>query len=223
MTTGDLLGLINQYRTEKLDWTVTVYPRPKRIQDLPLPSSSWQGDFVVRRWIVHDPFMIQGVREYQQGDSMNMINWKATARSAAFQVHNHDFTADHHLYVYLNVEDTSQTWKDINNVELIEQGIDYAASIVNESIGKGIPTAFGCNAVLTDQPEHHTVRIQAGSGPVHLITMFDVMARLRIKRSLPFYVFLEEDIDRQAIRRDFLIITTHVDEQIAVAIDTLRR
>ena len=59
----------------------------------------------MRRWIVDDPFMLAGVREYQYGDSMRDVNWKATAKTGNLQVNQRDFTADRRLMVYLNVED----------------------------------------------------------------------------------------------------------------------
>ena len=81
MTAGDLLGIKDPFSQNNLQANLVVYPSIIPMQEVPLPSHNWQGDISVRRWIVDDPFIISGVREYRAGDGMNQISWKATART----------------------------------------------------------------------------------------------------------------------------------------------
>ena len=60
---------------------VYVYPKLTGIDDLPIPSSSMQGDAFSKQWLIKDPFSVSGIREYRFGDPFNSINFKATAKS----------------------------------------------------------------------------------------------------------------------------------------------
>lgn len=64
-----------------------IYPVLLNLDELPLPIHSWLGELPVKRWIVEDPFLTAGIREYSSGDSMGLVNWKATARTGVMQVH----------------------------------------------------------------------------------------------------------------------------------------
>jgi uncharacterized protein (DUF58 family) len=67
---GDLFGISQSVRTERVDARLLVYPRPAPLSELPLPWRGWQGEYAVRRWTVEDPFLTQGVREYRAGDPL---------------------------------------------------------------------------------------------------------------------------------------------------------
>ena len=128
ITCGDLFGLQEISKTFQIDANLVVYPKILSMEDILLPSHSLQGDVVVRRWIVEDPFIISGVREYNYGDPLNRINWKATARTGQLQVRNNDFSAHPRILIYLNVDISEDMWEAVTDRERIEKGISYAAS-----------------------------------------------------------------------------------------------
>src|SRR5699024_9228119 len=115
MTSGDPLGFNPKHRVINVsNANILVYPNLVPLGDIPFPTHSWMGYITVRRWIVEDPFLTAGVREYTHGDSMNAINWKATARTGNLQVNKKDFTADPHLMIYLNFDDIEEDiWKPV--------------------------------------------------------------------------------------------------------------
>lgn len=210
----DLLGFSVDTTGRKLSARILVYPRLVSMDDIPLPTHSWQGDIAVRRWIVDDPFMISGVREYRWGDALNHINWSATARTGKLQVHNRDFTADPHLMIYLNFDTSDDMWDAVTNPECIEQGISYAASIAHYMINQGIETGFACNGYQI-YPNGESLRIEPRCGRDHFTYILDNMARLVIKRSVSFYTFLEQDIIRGITNTDILIITSYMSDRLS--------
>jgi hypothetical protein len=215
LTLGDVLGFGETFDRFNAKATVTVYPEVIPIEDIPLPSHSWLGDIMVRRWIIDDPFVNAGVREYSYGDSMNSVNWKATARTGSLQVSKKDYTADHHLMIYLNFDESEDIWMPIQNAPLIEKGISYAASIAQNSISKGISTGFGCNSYLVEPFGGQTaenniktsVRIEPNNGKHQLTYLYDTMAKLSLDRSMSFNRFLIEDMKNRQ-DTDILIITS---------------
>ena len=64
MTTGDLFGISSAVQTFPLQLELLVYPTLLDLSELPLPVHSWLGELAVKRWIVEDPFLTAGIREY---------------------------------------------------------------------------------------------------------------------------------------------------------------
>lgn len=228
ITSGDPLGFAGKHQSETIDVSaaVLVYPSLVPMEDIPLPSHSWQGDIVVRRWIIEDPFIAAGVREYTYGDPMNNVNWKATARSGILQVTKKDYTADHHLMIYLNFDLTEDIWMPITDESLIEKGISYAASIAQYAISQGIPTGFGCNSYLNDPfkkvvTEKEPIHIQPQGSKSHQYYLFETMAKLKMERSKSFHLFLEEEVGEQMKDTDLLFITAFVSEKMQAHIQKL--
>lgn len=213
LTIGDLFSVFSVYRKLTLDLHLTVYPKPILPENVQLPSHSWQGDFTVRRWIVDDPFMLAGVREYQYGDSMRDVNWKATAKTGNLQVNQRDFTADRRLMVYLNVEDHEKMWNHVMDDQLIEQGIRYAAGFIQEAIHAGMEAGFATNAFVSGA-EKEPVRIEPASGRGHFEYILGQMARLYIGRSVSFDLLLEQECQRKVANLDIIIITTYMNDKL---------
>ncbi|MDF2714286.1 MAG: hypothetical protein K0R28_1211 [Paenibacillus sp.] len=224
MTGGDLFGMFVTYRTLHFDkqTRLLVYPERIPLGDIPLPSHSWQGDISVQRWIVDDPFRIAGVREYRYGDAMNMINWSATARSGALQVHRRDFTADHRIMIVLNFEITETMWGAVTIPERIEKGIAYAAAIAESCIAKGIDTGFGCNGPVIDRPKQ-SVRIPPSGGDAHLTDLYEAMAMLQIERTEGFSEYLDYDLLQGTSNTDFIFLTSYVSDKMERQFERLRQ
>ncbi|MFE5317540.1 DUF58 domain-containing protein [Paenibacillus sp. NPDC056579] len=221
LTHGDLLGMYKNTLKLELDAELLVYPKLAPLEEIALPSHSWQGDFSVRRWIVDDPFMITGVREYRYGDPLNGVNWKATARMGKLQVHQRDYTADHRLMIYLNVEDHEKMWNQVNDEELYERGLSYAAAIAQQAIDQGMETGFGTNAYTVDAPKE-AVRVHPGSGSEQMTFILETMAKVVVARSIPFDTLLEEEVASGFSNRDILIITSYIGEKMKTPIEQLR-
>lgn len=222
ITCGDAFESEEVCRNIDLSSSLLVYPKPVPIEEVPLPTHNWLGDIVVRRWIIEDPFMILGVREYRYGDPLNRINWKATAHSGKLQVHNLDHTSDPHLMIYLNVDESENMLGPVTNPDMIERGITYAASIAHHAISKGIEAGFGSNGYIVDHPRQ-VVRVLPRSGTRQLTVLLEVMAKMVIAQSTTFSTFIEEDIIKGVTDRDFLFITCYVSEDMERQINKLRK
>ncbi|NMA94710.1 MAG: DUF58 domain-containing protein [Clostridiales bacterium] len=221
LTSGELFGVQEVSRTYYFDTELIVYPKILPIDEMPLPSHSWQGDVTIRRWIVDDPFIISGVREYNYGDPLNKINWKATARVGSFQVHNTDFTAQPNILIYLNVDISESMWEAVTDIERIEKGIQYAASIADFAISKGMDVGFGTNAYIKDG-EESPIRIRPSKGEGQLLYILEVLAKLEVARSVTFYTFLETDIQTGLTGADIIIMTCFISERMQDQIRLLR-
>ena len=103
----DLLGLKTTSHVAEVNTAVTVLPRPMDLQGSFTSANRLQGDIIVRRNYLDDPFYRVGVREYTPRDSMRNIHWAATARTGKLMVHNNQQTAEQNMLVLLNLQSRS--------------------------------------------------------------------------------------------------------------------
>lgn len=219
MTTGDLFGLSRSTQTFPLQLELMVYPIIVDLYELPLPIHSWLGELPVKRWIVHDPFLTAGTREYNPGDSLGSLNWKATARTGRMQVHKKDFTADSRLVICLNVEISDSMWRTVTDVERIELGIRYAATVADYAVGHGIETGFLCNGRLDGEGANDPVDAKPMG---RLDDILGLLARLHLDRTMPMSRLLEQEAEKGNIDTDYLIISCHLGPELQQAAEHLR-
>ncbi|KAB8132333.1 DUF58 domain-containing protein [Gracilibacillus oryzae] len=229
VTTGDAIGFGESFDSIEASTAVTVYPKIVAIDEIPLPSHSWLGDISVKRWIIEDPFLHAGVRVYRAGDPLNTINWKATARSQKMQVNKKDYTADHHLMIYVNFDTNEDIRLPIENPERLEEALSYAASLAAYTIEQGIATGFGCNGYFVE-PFTNTlerikpsIRVGPSSSGSQLDYILDTIAKVKMDRSRNFRAFLEEDIEQELSDTDIILFTRQVSEKVEQKIAQLEQ
>ncbi|MDQ8733701.1 DUF58 domain-containing protein [Paenibacillus sp. LHD-38] len=220
LTGGDLLGLSKASEQIALHGELLVYPKPAEVPIHELPYHSWQGDQSVKRWIINDPFVIAGVRNYQAGDTFKQINWKATAKTGNLQVHQFDFTADRRLMIYLNVDDAEGMWRSVTDLALIERGIEWAAGAAEAVIQQGMEVGFAANMPTAGMKE--SVHIEPRGGHEHLIGLFEEMAKLEIERTELFHHLLEREAHSGFSERDILMITSYWNDELEQQANQLR-
>ncbi|WP_270170954.1 DUF58 domain-containing protein [Paenibacillus sp. SYP-B4298] len=222
LTCGDLLGFAQTSVRLHVGGELRVRPRPLPMHQLQLPSQSWQGEQTVQRWMLEDPFLTAGVRDYRSGDSLRAVNWKATARTGTLQVHKRDYTADHRLMILLNVEDHERMWNTVNEQERVEWSISYAAGAAAYASGQGMEVGFAVNAPLYDQPKL-PVRIMPHGGQGQLNRILDTMAGLVIEHAQPFYELVQQEADSVRARTGYLVLSAFMSERIAAQLERLRQ
>ncbi|GAA0285542.1 uncharacterized protein (DUF58 family) [Gracilibacillus halotolerans] len=228
VTVGDVLGYSEEFDSFNAETAVTVYPKITNLDEIPLPSHSWLGDITVRRWIMEDPFLHAGVREYEQGDPLHTVNWKATARTQSLQVNKKDFTADHHLMIYVNFDVDEDIRMPMTELETMEKALTYAATLATYTIDQGIATGFGCNGYYVEPFVNSTdrikpsVRVEPSASDGQKEFILDAIAKVKMDRSRNFRAFLEEDIEMGREDTDILIFTYQMTEKVAQQITRLQ-
>ncbi|MCR8656796.1 DUF58 domain-containing protein [Paenibacillus endoradicis] len=220
VTSGDLMSLAKVNRTIQLNGKLTVYPKPIAIPLDKIPYHSWQGDVSVKRYILPDPFVVAGTRQYEAGDTFKQINWKATARAGSLQVHQYDFTANRKLMVVLNIDDREGMWRVVSNPSMIEDGIRYVAGITEEVIKQGMQAGFATNMRTAQQT--HSLYIEPNSGENHWLSILDAMATLELERTESFSELLDAIIASKVSYTDFLFLSSYWNEELEAQLNQLR-
>ncbi|MCM3631764.1 MULTISPECIES: DUF58 domain-containing protein [Paenibacillus] len=221
LTSGDLLGISRQSKQIPLDSQLIVYPKPITIPFDRIPYHSWQGDQIVKRFIMPDPFITAGTRPYQYGDSLKAVNWKATARTGALQVHQYEFTANRKLLIIVNVDDNEGMWRAVSNIELIERSINVAAGVAKLAIDQGMECGFAANMRGIEHADSVWVAPARGDGQWY--GMLEVMAQLLLERTEPLNDMLLRYAEEGLSQHDIFIISTYWNEANEQAAQQLRR
>ena len=100
---GDLLGF--EESTLELSYFVEVVVLPKRVAAPAFDAAfgNYLGDISVRRFILSDPILTAGFREYSGREPMRDISWPATLRQGKLMVKQFDYTAELTATVILNI------------------------------------------------------------------------------------------------------------------------
>jgi hypothetical protein len=93
MESGDLFGLQRRFRTGEQQDYVSVLPTIAYIDTFNVASKRPQGPVKSASSIFEDPSLLSGVREYAQGDPLNRIHWKSSARTGQLYTKIFDPTA----------------------------------------------------------------------------------------------------------------------------------
>lgn len=148
----------NYYKDIPQDTFLYVYPGDVPIDRLKLLMHRLGGLLEGRRGMVEDPFAFAGMREYDGTDPMNRINWKASARSGNLMVNLQNSTYSPRVACFVDVEDVTM-WK---HMEIHEEAIRLAASLLRSVLKKGIPASLYTNG--EDFLSGSLVQVPEGSG-----------------------------------------------------------
>jgi uncharacterized protein (DUF58 family) len=81
LETGDLFGLHRRHQVAAAPHFVLVLPKVMPLEGYQVSSKRPIGEVRMTYRLYEDPTRIAGVRRYEQGDPMNRVHWRATART----------------------------------------------------------------------------------------------------------------------------------------------
>ena len=195
---------------------MTVYPRLVSAEEYSIPFQKMMGDIVTRRFMLEDPFLFKGIREYQPYDSMKSINYKASARAGKWLVNMYDYTVSQKVTILLNMDRANQYYDN----RLYENSIRMAASLTAAFEQEAIPVELISNGkdVFTGEP----VTVESGCGTGHMHTLFESLARLEISEEVedlsPVLEKAAEDLDADHM---FLVISPFFGPDFVAAYEKL--
>ena len=142
---GDLFGIHNQEKRLETRDVLWVYPRIVPLSKLKLSAKTPFGHVRSKQRIFADPSRVIGVREYQSGDTIRHIHWKATAATGALQVKRFEPAISIESQIFLNLNSNEYTRSRVTPAS--EIAIVTAASIANYLIEKRQTVGLSCNGV----------------------------------------------------------------------------
>lgn len=246
--TGDVFGLHRRFRVAGEPHFALVLPKILPLQGYNLASRRPMGEIRVVHRLFEDPTRLAGVRPYQQGDQLNRIHWRATARTGELhsrvfetsRVAGATFLLDFHTHSFegaggsVSAELAITTVASLANaVFLMSQQIGFvsngrdAADRIRE---EGWRAEFLSRADAQQRAEKplanerlRPVRIATRKGPEKMTQILETLARLEHTDGLEFSEMLAATLSQ--IPRDATVVPVlrQVTPAMALALGEMAR
>jgi uncharacterized protein (DUF58 family) len=187
---GDLLGTATYETRGEDDDFVIVYPKIVALRDLGFPSQSPFGILPSRERIFEDPTRIQGVRDYQPGDSLRRMDWKTSARLGTLQIRRFEPAIALETAVFLNLDGAD--YQASERLRATELGIVIAASLAVHVVEKRQAVSLATNGrdLLAADPNASSF-LPLRKGREHLMQTLDLLARIEVASEAEAVPFLD--------------------------------
>lgn len=101
---GDYLGISSHVHSGELDKKVVIMPSLTENGDILQVLGGYLGDISVRRFILEDPILTVGCRDYTGHEPLKSIAWVQSARTGKTLVKQYDHTVEANATVLLNLQ-----------------------------------------------------------------------------------------------------------------------
>jgi uncharacterized protein (DUF58 family) len=219
LVSGDLLNFGTVSSALPVNVALTVYPRMIDLDELFVPVSLQQSDRVVNRWIIDDPFLVAGVRDYTAGDPFNRIHWPASAKSGRLMVRKNEYTSQQNLTVILNMQSRHYEIFDTIDKAMAELGIKVAATLFDRALREGNPVRLITNGCTVPDAKQPIVTGEA-AGRDHVTSLLRILAGLRMKTVKDFRNLLEE-VSSGILDSEIVIITAYLTVEMSRLADRI--
>jgi len=208
LTSGDLLGLDTSSQELQFAQELVVLPRSLVLMKSIQPYGDYYGDISVQRWIIDDPIILTGVREYSGVEPQKTIHWPSSLKSGHLMVKKFDYTTDNSVMIILNIEVAKPFWFHIDE-DKIETCISLARGVMDELEGAGIPYGLTTDAHISGFPGSLNIQ-EPGLGTYHYAEVVEILARIINSICLSFEDLLQNFIRFGRNYSTFVVITPTV-------------
>ena len=219
LRSGDGFGIFSKQRDETTIDGIIVYPRTVPLEDLGLPAARPFGESRGRERIFEDPMRFAGLRDYEPGDSLRRIDWKATARRGDLQSRVYEPSTTHHIIVGLNVDTLEHSWQGFLP-EMLEANIVVAASVARWAHEDRQAVGLLANGSLpeSDRP----ISIAPGRSPDQLLRILEALGGIRPMTLEPLSELIERESHRLPLGSTLAVVTALMTEPLAAVLRRLR-
>ncbi|GAA4725415.1 DUF58 domain-containing protein [Brevibacillus fulvus] len=167
---GDYFGFFQRRKLVKIDNDFLVYPQFRQIGHWPTEDGKMSGHIHVSHRRSDDVASVRGIREYQRGDRLSQIHWRATARGLGLKTKEFEQQVMNQLVFFLDVEKrTFPAATDPNR--LFEVAVKLTAGLVDFASRQNYHYGLIC------QQQEKTI-IPPANTQTHYFRIFDQLARV---------------------------------------------
>lgn len=177
ITGGDLLGFTSRFRNVPLFYEIVVLPARVEEPALSRALGGFLGDVSVQRFILEDPMLTIGAREYTGREPMKSISWKHSVRTGHLMVKELDHTVENTVTVLLNVEGGSH--------EELERCFSLTRMVLEALEKRGFSCSFLTNAATAGAIGQWN-QVSDGLGSGHTRTILEGLGRATYDVREPF-------------------------------------
>ncbi len=196
---GDFLGLEEYEKPCGTLNEVVVMPREAPFVRLREVFGGFLGEVSVNRFILEDPVLTLGYREYTGREPMKMISWAQSARGNGLMVKKNDYTLEPSVTVILNVDTPGP-----NREELLEKCFSIARTVCGILERRGVKYSFVSNAIFAGRVIE-LLSAGEGLGHNHYYGILEQLGRATYEPHLSMERLLQNEARRQTASGRVLI------------------
>jgi uncharacterized protein (DUF58 family) len=218
--TGDGFGLFTRRARRHNREYIIVYPRIYSVAEMRLPAKNPFGDRRAEQHIFEDPMRTKGIREWQPGDGLRRVHWKATARHQQMLSRLYEPSEDPQVLIFLNVSTMRRAWQGIIP-ELVERAISVAGSLAAMCVDKRLPVGLIANGFLPGSDQ--TIRLLPGRSPQQLVRILELLAAVTPVFAQPIEELLLREAPRLPWGATIVVVTALVHDELLAALSDLEQ
>lgn len=204
LSVGDLLGLNeNSHFLEKENKLVVM---PEKCEDVQVQEvlGGFLGDISVRRFIMEDPILTRGFREYTGREPFRDVSWIRTAVSGRMMVKEYDHTSDINVMILLNL--------DTNNDDELEKCYSLTRTVCDRLERANVEYGLRTNGGLFG-PVGYTEWFPQGLGERHYNSIMYSLGNAKKVAYYSFTTLTERAIRKQRNNENYIVIVPRADAQ----------
>ncbi len=229
LETGDVFGLHRRFRVATEPHFLLVYPQVVPLSGYDIASRKPIGEIRLQHRLYEDPTRISGVRQYEAGDPLNRVHWRATARTGVLHSKVYEASTIAGATLMLDFHKASYAAKDepyrselavtaaasIANamyemgqqIGLVSNGRDAADRIRTEGWTHDLRTrkaAQRAAGMLESSDRLQPLLIPTRRGPEQILQIMQTLARAELTDGMDFAGLVSETISR--LPRDATVV-----------------
>ena len=197
LSIGDLLGF-QESSVEIAPGKLVVMPERAKNSRSVEAVSGFLGDLSVRRFVLEDPILTIGFRDYTGREPLKDVSWTRTAMTGKLQVKQYDHTAEQTVTVLLNAEDGTP--------EELEGAFRLMRSVCEELEHRKIPFSMRTNGNLTG-PVGKLFHLDEGLGAQHLNTLLYSLGKADYTCYHSFRHLTRKALEHRKSSESYIVIT----------------
>jgi len=212
ITSGDFFGFVQRSKTFQLSNEVLIYPSYRLFSHWPTDAGRIGGHMNISHRRSDEVAAVRGVRDYQLGDKLSQIHWRASARGVGLKTKEYEHQAVNQFFYFLDVEKRSYQQ---GRPQLFELAVKLTASLVYYTSRRQFLYGFICK-----QKEH--IRIPPGNTQTHFFRVFDQLARVMPEGEEPFVWMLGKAAVDIPKGFTIVVVTPSLDKELLMSLIQLR-
>ena len=192
---------------------IIVYPPKLTGNTLSEALGSYSGLLAAQRWLLRDPVLIMGVREYTGHEPMHAISWSQTARRGELTVKEFDYTRSLNCRVLFPVNGIE------DDADLLDRCCSAVRTACETLIEAGVEPVLYTNAALVGYPSSPMRSVSAAHDREE--DLLEVLARITKSACCSPSALVEECLAVETDAAAYLLITPHDDEAMQSALQLL--
>jgi len=215
ISTGDGFGLFDRKASPPGQDFIIIYPKLYPAVELRLPAKNPFGEQASRRRLFEDPLRTGGIREWQGGDSLHRVHWKATARYQQLLSRLYEPSEEFQMVIALNIATMARYWQGVLP-EMLERVISVAGSLAAICLERRLPVGLVANGVLpgSDQP----IRLLPGRSPDQLMRILELLAAVQTLAAGQIEKMILEESPRLPWGATLLVVSAVITEELLAAL-----